>query len=177
MSPNTARLLTVARRSTTAPRGTPATPSVSASASVSRRSSAGPRRSPTSVALASEGRRERSLPPTSWVPRTTCFEWRTSYPSLRARSARFGRGRPRAGGIAAEHGRGWAASLLLQSLERDPFPPETAVYHQPASVSSLLNTFQLVSRDTTSAPRRLRRRRRRGRSRGALRAPRGPPHR
>src|SRR5262249_33923481 len=59
----------------------------------------------------------------------------TSYPSLRARSARFGRGRPRAGGAAAEHGRGWAALLLLQSLDRNPSPPGTALYHQAASTT------------------------------------------
>src|SRR5579864_7571414 len=95
MSPSTARVLTVARRSTSAPRGTPATPSASASASASRRSSAGPRPSPTSVARASAGLHERSSAPTSSVPLTTCFVWQSSCPFLRARSARFGRGRPR----------------------------------------------------------------------------------
>ncbi|MGA7122533.1 MAG: hypothetical protein WBY94_20700, partial [Polyangiaceae bacterium] len=42
-------------------------------------------------------------------------------------AARFGRGRPRAGGEAAEHGRGWAApsALLLE-------PPSTRLYQRPA---------------------------------------------
>jgi Transposase domain (DUF772) len=116
-------------------RGTPATSSASASVNASRRSSAGPRPSPTSVARASEALRVRSSPPSSWAPLTTCFEWPSSYPSLRARSARFGRGRPRAGGEAAEHGRGWAPHSLAESLKSYSSPPQTAVYHQPASAA------------------------------------------
>ena len=57
-------------------------------------------------------------------------------PSLRARSARFGRGRPRAGGEAAEHGRGWAPSPSPDRSGGTSSSSENAVHHHPASAPS-----------------------------------------